>query len=155
MTVNLKNHFTGFINLHDSYALCNFTMHSLNNSQQIDYCIQNVGRLTSNYFHLYLSFQSYSAMFGHPRNPAHVDLMSSSQQNTSVPEMSQQHQHPQPTKFHKKSFNKSTSSSLHGFSLGSGSGLTGSSGGTRLKFSGFGLGAMSGRDDGGMADCQL
>lgn len=133
-------------------------MHSLNYSQQIGLlhtkCWKTYYKLFI-IFHLYFTFQSYSAMFGHPRNPAHVDLMSSSQQNTSVPEMSQQHQHPQPTKFHKKSFNKSTSSSLHGFSLGSGSGLTGSSGGTRLKFSGFGLGAMSGRDDGGMADCQL
>ena len=117
--------------------------------------LEDLLQIVYHVFHLYFTFQSYSAMFGHPRNPAHVDLMSSSQQNTSVPEMSQQHQHPQPTKFHKKSFNKSTSSSLHGFSLGSGSGLTGSSGGTRLKFSGFGLGAMSGRDDGGMADCQL
>ena len=83
-------------------------------------------------------------MFGHPRNTTHVDLMTMSHPNVPEPQ--------QPTKYHKKSFNKSTSS--HGFSLGSGSGFTGSSGGTKLKFSGFGLGGSS-REDGGMADCQL
>ena len=50
-------------------------------------------------------------------------------------------------------------SSSHNFGLGSGSsgggGFGGTSGGTRLKFSGFGLGAALNRDDSGMADCQL
>ena len=94
-------------------------------------------------------------MFGHARNnPTQIDLMNMTQSN--VPE-NQSHHHqqhhppPQPSKFHKKSFNKSTSY----FGSGSGSGFTGSSGGTKLKFSGFGLGGSSGRDDGGMADCQL
>ena len=60
--------------------------------------------------------------------------------------------------------NASQSSKFHrstnAFGLGSGNasssgGFGGSSGGTRLKFSGFGLGGSMGRDDGGMADCQL
>ena len=54
----------------------------------------------------------------------------------------------QSSKFHR--------SSTNAFGLGSSGdrGFGGSSGGTRLKFSGFGLGG-GGRDDGGMADCQL
>ena len=44
-------------------------------------------------------------------------------------------------------------SSSHAFGLGGGAGFGGSSGGTRLKFSGFGLGGGLNRDD--MADCQL
>ena len=57
----------------------------------------------------------------------------------------------QNSKFHRATTNA--------FGLGSGNasssgGFGGSSGGTRLKFSGFGLGGSI-RDDGGMADCQL
>ena len=54
----------------------------------------------------------------------------------------------QSSKFHR--------SSTNAFGLGSSGdrGFGGSSGGTRLKFSGFGLGG-SGGDDGGMADCRL
>ena len=95
-------------------------------------------------------------MFGPTRNPTQIDLMNMTSQS-NVPENQSHHHHPQhhpppqPSKFHKKSFNKSTSY----FGSGSGSGFTGSSGGTKLKFSGFGLGGSSGRDDGGMADCQL
>ena len=76
-------------------------------------------------------------MFGHTRNPTQIDLMNMTSQS-NVPENNQSHhhhQHPphQPPKFHKKSFNKPTSY----FGSGSGSGFTGSSGGTKLKFSGF------------------
>ena len=111
----------------------------------------------------------YSAMFGQARNNASIDLMdiptSAAHQSslTTVPESTASssvpttasHRMPRTKPFHKTSshafgLGSSTSSSIGGH----GGGFGGSGGGTRLKFSGFGLGSM--RDDGGgMADCQL
>ena len=112
----------------------------------------------------------YSAMFGQARNNASIDLMdiptSAAHQSSlnTVPESTASssvpttasHRMPRTKPFHKTSshafgLGSSTSSSIGGHG---GGGFGGSGGGTRLKFSGFGLGSM--RDDGGgMADCQL
>ena len=109
----------------------------------------------------------YSAMFGQARNNASIDLMDipataqATQAHNTVPESTGSNSAVAPRMPRTKPFHKTSS---HAFGLGSsasssiggGGGFGGSSGGTRLKFSGFGLGSM--RDDGGssgMADCQL
>ena len=120
----------------------------------------------------------YSAMFGQARNNASIDLMdiptsTSAHQSslTTVPEStasssvpttapSSSHRMPRTKPFHKTpshafGLGSSTSSSIGGGHGGGGGGFGGSSGGTRLKFSGFGLGSMRDDGGGGMADCQL
>ena len=118
----------------------------------------------------------YSAMFGQARNNASIDLMdiptsTSAHQSslTTVPESTASssvpttaptsHRMPRTKPFHKTSshafgLGSSTSSSIGGHG-GGGGGFGGSGGGTRLKFSGFGLGSMRDDGGGGMADCQL
>ena len=107
----------------------------------------------------------YSAMFGQARNNASIDLMDipTAPQAHTVPESTTTGSSsavaprmPRTKPFHKTSSHAFGLGSSASSSIGGGGGFGGSSGGTRLKFSGFGLGSM--RDDGGssgMADCQL
>lgn len=110
----------------------------------------------------------YSAMFGHARTDTSIDLMTqettqhsaqSQHQSNTVPEPpappSIQPRMPKQSKMLHKTSSRPFGLGSQGES--SSSGFGGTTGGTRLKFSGFGLGASigGGRDDGGMADCQL
>lgn len=112
-----------------------------------------------------LSTNKYSAMFGHARTDTSISLMeqqqhsAQSQHQSNVPEPPPVQPQIQPRMPKQSKMLHKTSSRAFGLgSQGEGSsGFGGTTGGTRLKFSGFGLGASlgGGRDDGGMADCQL
>ncbi len=109
----------------------------------------------------------YSAMFGHARADTSIDLMDIQSSQHSASAQSQHHassvpEPPQATQpqiqprmpKQSKMLHKTTSSAFGLGSQANSGGFAGTSGGTRLKFSGFGLGGSM-RDDSGMADCQL
>lgn len=109
--------------------------------------LQNHRKNTATFSPPKVSKSGYSAMFGHARTDTSIDLMDIHSAQSNVPEV--QPRMPKQSKMLHK-----TSSSAFGLGSTSNSGITG--GGTKLKFSGFGLGASTFRDDNsGMADCQL
>lgn len=95
-----------------------------------------------------IDHKSWSGMFG-TAQPVNHQMDEGHQQHQQQHHVSVTRQHHRSQRT--KTFGRSAYSFGHSGSAGSGFG--GSGGGTRLKFSGFGLG--SNRDDSGMADCQL